>query len=176
MEEIYPEGSATGAYALEGGNTLSQAVVEANEDQDISMNGAGTTLVVPPLPLPAINPSDICSAQHPSLAVNAVASTTVTPASNSFHAGISLFTLANHPSPQSSNKHPLMSLLPDEMDESLLFSPAIYPFPQQAHHPLPSYNIILSAAASLPARASQVVLLVGKKAWQAKIQQAKTQQ
>ena len=42
MEEIYPEGSATGAYALEGGNTPSQAAVEANEDQDISMNEAGT--------------------------------------------------------------------------------------------------------------------------------------
>ena len=42
MEEIYAEDSATGAYALEGGNTLSQAAVEANEDQDISMNEAGT--------------------------------------------------------------------------------------------------------------------------------------
>ena len=46
MEEIYPEGSATSGYALEGGNTLSQAVVEANEDQDISMNEAGTTSVL----------------------------------------------------------------------------------------------------------------------------------
>ena len=56
MEEIYPEDSTIGAYALEGGNILSQAVVEADEDQDILMNEADTTLVVPPS-LSAINPS-----------------------------------------------------------------------------------------------------------------------
>ena len=123
MEEIYPKGSATGAYTLEGGNTLSQAVIEADEDQGISMNEAGTILVMSPS-LPAINPSNICSAQHLSLVINAIASTTVTPASNFFCAGMSLFTLANHPSPQSSNKCPLTSLLPDEMDKSLLFPPS----------------------------------------------------
>ncbi|KAG6375125.1 hypothetical protein JVT61DRAFT_3325 [Boletus reticuloceps] len=115
MEEIWPESSATGAHAVEGGAVLPQA------DEDNNINKADTNLVVSEFP--SINPSNFCSALF--LVVNAITSTMA--AMNSLASGVTSSTSANCSPLQSSNKCPLSSLSPDETNETLLFSPAALP-------------------------------------------------